>query len=117
MAQPRSESLAGQLTSAPLKFSPNEFQPVGLGPAKPLDSQSEPLLGMIRDGQHPPGEVELLGPEMQQRFFAASSHFPRHARKGGNPAAVLMNVNKAGSGEFLQTRLQFGGEFHTPDYN
>jgi len=117
MAQPRSEFLAGQLMSAPLKFSANEFQPVGLRAAKPLDSQNEPLLGMIRDGQHPPGEVELLGPEMQQRFFAASSHFPRHPRKGGNPAAVLVNVNETGGGKFLQTDLQFGGEIHTPDYN
>ena len=117
MAQPRAEFLTGQSTSVPLEFSADKFQPIWLRPAKPLDSQSEPLLGMIRDGQHPPGEVELLGPEMQQRSFAASSHFPRHPRKGGDPAAVFVNVNEAGSGEFLQTGLQFGGEIHTPDYN
>ncbi len=117
MAQPRAEFLAGQLMSAPLEFSANEFQPGGLRAAKPLDSQREPLLGMIRDGQHPPGEVELFGPEMQQRSFAASSHLPRQPRKGGNPAAVLANVDEAGGGKFLQTGLQFGGEIHAPDYN
>src|SRR5712692_1229935 len=116
MAQPRAEFLAGQLMSVPLEFSANEFQPVGLRAAKPLNSQSEPLLGMICDGQHSPGEVEVLGPEMQQRSFAASSYFPRHPRKGGHPAAVLVNVNEAGSGKFLQTGLQLGGEIHTPDY-
>jgi hypothetical protein len=115
MAQPRSEFLAGQLMSAPLEFSPNEFQPARLCAAKSFDSQSEPLRRMIRDGQHAPGEVELFGPQMQQRFFAASPHFPRHPRKGGNPAAVLVNVNEAENGEFLQTGLQFGGEIHTPD--
>jgi hypothetical protein len=49
---------------------------------------------------------------MQQGLFAATAHFPGHARKRRDAAAVLANFNDPGGGKLLEASLQFSREFH-----
>jgi hypothetical protein len=76
MAEPLAELLMRQLPRPTLEFPADKFQPVRLGTPKALNSQSQPLLGVISNGQHSPRQIESLGPKMKQRLRALSSDFP-----------------------------------------
>ena len=101
----------------PLKIRANEFEPFGPGAAEALDSQRQPLLGVIGDGQNAARKVELLRPQMEERLFTAAAYFPGHPRKDRNSPAVFKNFNGSGSGKLLETSSQFSSEFHALDYN
>jgi hypothetical protein len=112
LREPAPEFFARDLTRAPFKFSPNEFEPLRLRLAEPFDGQCQPLFGMIGDCQNSSRQIELLRPEVQQWFFARASHFPRHSGKRRHAAAVLPHFDDSGGNKLLQARLQFGCEFH-----
>ncbi len=69
--------LARQLPRSAFELPPNKFQPFQLGAPKALHRQNQPLLGVIRDCQYSPRQVESFRPKMQERLFAVPSHFPR----------------------------------------
>jgi len=71
---------------------------------------------MIGDGEDSPREIELLGPQMKQRLLTGAAHFPGHARKGSEVAAVLAHFDDSGGREFLKAGLPIRGEFHAPNY-
>jgi hypothetical protein len=54
---------------------------------------------------------------MKQRLFAFTTHFPGHARKRRDAAAIFAHFNNPGGDKLLQAGLQFGSEFHMPIIN
>jgi len=114
MGEAVAEFFAGKFSRATLKFPAKKFQAVRFRAAKALDGQRQPLLGMVRNGKHAAGDVELFRPEMKQRLFAVAAHFPRHSGKGRATAAVFADLDDAGSGELPDAGLQLGSEIHTP---
>ncbi|OLB34719.1 MAG: hypothetical protein AUH11_17230 [Acidobacteria bacterium 13_2_20CM_57_17] len=94
------------------KLPANKFEPLWLVAAEPFDGQRQPLVGMISYCDNAARQVELLRPEMEQRFRAVTAHFPEHSRKRRDAAAILANFHDSGGGKLLEAGLQFGGEFH-----
>ena len=117
MGEAISKFLARQFVGITRKFSADELKPVRLGAAEPFHGQREPMLGMIGNGQHPPREVELFRPQMQQGLFAVATQFPGHPRKGRDTAPAFAHFDVPGGREFLQAGQQFCGEFHVLNYN
>jgi hypothetical protein len=94
------ELLARKFAGAAFKFPANKFEPVGFHAAEALDGQRQPLLGVIGDGQNAAREVELLRPQMKQRFFAVTAHFPGHPCKRGGGSAALADFDNPRGSEF-----------------
>src|SRR5580704_17510732 len=107
---------AGKIAHGALELEANEFEGGGLGAAESLNGKRQALVGMISDGEHAARYIVILRPEEQERLLRSAANFPRESGEGGNAAAILANLDDAIGGEFLETRLQFGGEVHAEKY-
>ena len=86
----KAEFLAGELAGGAFIILADEFQAVRLGASKTFDGEGETLAGMIGDGQNAAGEIVLIGPDMEQRFFRGAANFPGKMDTGSEAAAVFL---------------------------
>ena len=96
----------------PLKILADKFQPVWLYAAEAFDSERQALVGMIGDREDATREVVALRPNVQQRLFALTAHFPGKTLEGRGASAIFADLHEAEGGEFLQAGFKFSSEFH-----
>jgi hypothetical protein len=116
MAEEIAKCFAGEIADGALELDANKFEAVGLGTAKSFHGKREALFGVIGDGEDAAREIVIFRPEMQERLFGDAAHFPGKPGERGDAATIFANLNPACDGEFLETRLQFGGEVHAEEY-
>jgi hypothetical protein len=81
---------------------------VRLGTPETLNREREPLLGMVGNGQHPPSQIVIFRPQVQQRLIAIAAHFPRERGQWRDARSVLAQFRRASRCELAKRSFQLG---------
>ena len=72
-------AFAGKVARPGSVFEAHNFHSLGLEAAESLDGQSQPVLGIVGDGDDPAGDVAVFRPQVKQRLF----RIPRTSQDSG----------------------------------